>query len=244
MKNITLVRTADYSELSVKAARIFSSSVLSNPTGSFGFATGSTPLGMYKELCRLHSEGVVSLSELTAFNLDEYYPIEPTNDQSYSFFMAQNLFDPVGLLVEQRNIPGGDSSSPKAECEQYEEKLTSKSPIEMQILGIGTNGHIGFNEPSDIFHAKTHLVKLAESTIKSNARFFDSPESVPKMAITMGVGTIMMAKRVLLIVSGEGKAEMLRDALTGPITPLVPASALQLHRDVIVVADEAAAKYL
>ena len=244
MKNIVLVKAKDYNDLSVKAARIFAGSVIANPTGSFGFATGSTPIGMYKELVRLHNEDVVVFSGITAFNLDEYYPISATNNQSYSYYMATNFYDSVSLPIEQRHIPFGEATDLKAECEAYEELLNTKSPIDMLILGIGSNGHIGFNEPSDTFPGKTHPVKLAESTIKSNIKFFSNPENMPRMAITMGIGSILMANRILLLASGESKAEILRDALTGPITPLVPASALQLHKDVTVVVDESAAKFL
>jgi len=243
MKNFRLFKTNDYEELSIQSARVFSGAVLSKPNGTFGFATGSTPEGMYKELVRLSNEGLVLFSGITAFNLDEYYPIAPSDEQSYSYFMAKKFFDLVGVPLSKRNIPGANND-PKIDCDLYEEKLASGDLIEMQILGIGTNGHIGFNEPSDTFPGRTHLVRLAESTIKSNAKFFKHPADVPKSAITMGVGTIMMAKRILLMVSGEAKAEILRDALTGPITPLVPASALQLHRNVTIVVDKAAAKYL
>ncbi|MCL2840579.1 MAG: glucosamine-6-phosphate deaminase [Defluviitaleaceae bacterium] len=234
----------DYDALSKRAALIFAKQVNAAPLAAFGFATGGTPVGMYEELKKMRARNEIYLDQITAFNLDEYYPIENTNTQSYAYFMAENLFDEVNLPKEKRNIPNGDSSNPTAECVAYDEKINRCGGIEMQILGLGTNGHIGFNEPAEFFSGATVHVELAESTIQSNARFFDDEKDVPRHAITMGIRTILMAKRILLLVSGEAKADILRDALIGPITPNVPASALQLHRDVIVIADEAAAKHL
>lgn len=242
-KNITLHIEKDYDALSRKAADIFVDAVKADPKGSYGFATGGTPEGMYEYLKELHDAGNVNLSKLTAFNLDEYYPIDPTHNQSYAHFMAEKLFDAVNLPKENRNIPNGSAPDPVAEARAYEEKIMN-GKIKMQILGIGANGHIGFNEPADSFRSQTGHVALAESTIKSNARFFLTPDDVPKHAITMGVRSIMMAESILMLVHGEAKAPILWDALKGLITPLVPASVLQLHRNVIVVADEGAAKHL
>ena len=243
-RNIKLHIEDDYNALSLKAANIFAEQIKASPSGAFGFATGSSPIGMYEELKRMHLQNEINMSQITAFNLDEYYPIRPTDKQSYRYFMAHALFDEIGLPADKRNIPNGEAPDPKAECIAYEKKIASIGGIEMQILGIGHNGHIGFNEPADIFAGATGYVQLAENTIQSNSRFFESEEDVPRYALTMGIQTIMMAKSIIMIVSGDAKAEILRDSLIGPITPLVPASALQLHRNVIVVADKAAAKLL
>jgi len=243
-RNITLYIEKDYAALSQKAAMIFAQNVKFAPTAAYGFATGSTPEGMYEKTVQMHESGEIDFSKLTAFNLDEYYPISGDNPKSYKYFMATKLFDSIGLSPERRNIPDGESKDPKAECFAYEEKINACGGIELQVLGLGNNGHIGFNEPADIFTGATSYVQLSENTIQSNSRFFDKPGDVPRHAITMGIHSIMMAKRIMMLVSGEAKAGILRDALLGPITPLVPASALQLHRDVIVVADKAAATHL
>ena len=243
-KNIKLYIENDYNTLSQKAALVFAQQVKATPTRAFGFATGSTPVGMYEELTRMHKINEIDLSKITAFNLDEYYPISGSDPQSYTYIMAKNLFDAIGLPQDKRNIPSGEAKDPKAECAAYEEKIAACDGIEMQILGIGHNGHIGFNEPADTFAGVTAYVQLAENTIQSNARFFENPADVPRHALTMGIHSIMMSRNILLLVSGEAKAEILRDTLMGPITPLVPASALQLHRNVIIVADKAAAKLL
>ena len=241
-KNITLHITDDYNSLSQLAAKIFAKAVASNPTASYGFATGSTPEGMYEELIRMSNSKEVDLSGITAFNLDEYVSLPQTDPQSYHYYMATKLFDHVG--VQNRNIPKGDTSCNQTECKNYEAKLASTS-INLQILGIGTNGHIGFNEPDENYFAgSTSCVALAQSTIDANKRFFAKAEDVPTYAITMGIKSIMMAKTILLLASGESKAETMRNALLGPITPMVPASALQLHQNVIVIVDKAAAKYL
>ena len=241
--NITLFIESDYEQLSRKAAKIFADSVRTNPVGSFGFATGGTPEGMYEEMIRMQQAGEADFTQLTAYNLDEYFPIEPDHSQSYEYFMANKLFDPIGLPLDKRNIPRGDVQDPHAEAAEYD-VLAIGSRIQMQILGIGSNGHIGFNEPADSFSTATCHVALTQSTIDSNSRYFDSADDVPRHAITMGVRTIMMAETILLLASGESKAPILWDALKGLITPLVPASILQMHRDVIVVADNAAAKHL
>jgi len=241
--NITLFITEDYQALSRQAAQVFAQAVAKTPTGNFGFATGSSPVGMYKELIKMQNAGEVNLKGLTAFNLDEYYPLSPTDPQSYSCFMAESLFDAISLPVEKRNIPKGDAPDPLAECTRYEESITNAGGIELQILGIGNNGHIGFNEPAEAFAGTTNYVELAEDTINANARFFEDINDVPKHALTMGIKSIMMAKAILLVASGEGKAKIIHEALTGPITPQVPASVLQLHHSVTVVIDKAAAKY-
>jgi len=242
MNNITIHIEKDYEALSKKAAEVFARAVASDPAGSFGFATGSTPEGMYEEMIKKQNDGTADFSKLTAFNLDEYFPISPSHDQSYAYFMAHKLFDSIGLPPENRNIPKGNAELPGVEALAYEDKVIA-GKIKMQILGIGHNGHIGFNEPADSFSSKTNYVSLAEATVKANSRFFDDIAAVPRNAITMGVKTIMMAECVLLLVSGEAKAPILWDAIKGPITPLVPASVLQLHKNLTVVADTDAAKH-
>ena len=243
-KNIKVYVEKDYAAASQKACEIFAIKAKEHPTGAFGFATGSTPVGMYKELAKLSGESKIDLTKITAFNLDEYYPIKASDSQSYAYFMAKNLFDAVKLPNENRNIPCGEAKDANVECKSYEEKIVKSGGIKLQILGIGNNGHIGFNEPSSSFSRETSLVELADATVSANSRFFESIDMVPKHAITMGIYTIMMAEEILLIVSGEAKANILKEALLGPITPNVPASVLQLHRNVSVVTDQEAGKLL
>jgi glucosamine-6-phosphate deaminase len=238
--NIHLFVEPDYDAMSRKAAGIFLEAFNAKPDGVYGFATGGTPVGMYKELINAAPD----VSRMTAFNLDEYYPIKPEDPQSYYYFMRENLFDALNLPPGQTNIPNGLASDPAAECTAYEEKILQAGGIDLQILGIGNNGHIGFNEPSEAFTAQTNYVPLTEITIQANARFFESADDVPKHALTMGIRSIMLARRILLLCSGGGKASILRDSLKGPITPLVPASVLQMHPDVTVIADSAATSLL
>lgn len=241
-RNIKIHIEKDYVTASQKASEIFASKVKERPTGAFGFATGSTPIGMYKELVKLSGE--IDFTRITAFNLDEYFPIKADDPQSYAYFMAVNLFDAIKLPKEKRNIPCGEAKDANEECRLYESKITNSGGILLQILGIGNNGHIGFNEPGSYFSSETNFVELAEETISANSRFFESIDMVPKHAITMGIHTIMMAEQILLIATGEGKAKILKESLFGPITPGVPASVLQLHRNVSVVVDSAAGKLL
>ena len=241
--NITLIIENDYEAMSHRAAELFARAVRLDPTGAYGFATGGTPEGMYNEMIKMQKAGEVDFSQLSAYNLDEYFPIDPTHEQSYDYYMANKLFDAIGIPQERRNIPHGDAKDPQAEAAAYDE-IVLGAKIQLQILGIGHNGHIGFNEPADSFRAATGHVALAQSTVEANARYFDSAADVPRHAITMGIKTIMMASTIMLLVSGEAKAPILWDALKGLITPLVPASVLQLHQNVIVVADTAAARHL
>jgi glucosamine-6-phosphate deaminase len=238
LRNITLYVEADYTAMSKKAAALFAAQVKAQPTAAFGFATGSTPEGMYAELAKLREAGT-DFTAITTFNLDEYYPIKATDPQSYYYYMKQRVFDP--LQITKTNLPNGEATDPAAECAAYEAKLAQTGEIAMQILGIGNNGHIGFNEPADVFSCQASYTPLAQATIDANARLFDDPSQVPRHALTMGIHSIMMAKKILLLASGAGKAEILAQALTGKITPQVPASILQLHPHVTVVADEAAA---
>lgn len=241
MNNIKIFVEENYEAMSAKAAQIIKAQITAKPESVLGLATGGTPVSTYKELIRLHKEGL-DFSKITAFNLDEYCPIKKSDNQSYDYFMKENLFNHVNISEDQTNIPSGETTDHAKECDNYEAKIAAKGGIDLQLLGIGLNGHIGFNEPSEVFSSKTHYTALAESTIKANTRFFENEADVPKNAITTGIKTIMLAKKILLLASGENKAEIIRDALFGKITPQNPASALQLHHDVTVVLDKAAAK--
>jgi glucosamine-6-phosphate deaminase len=238
LRNITLHVEADYAAMSKKAAEIFAGVVKKHPAAAYGFATGSSPEGMYEELGKLRSAGA-DFSGIVTFNLDEYYPIKPDDPQSYAHYMHKRVFGPLGIT--KTNLPDGTANDPVQECAAYEQKLANAGEVAMQILGIGTNGHIGFNEPSDTFACQASYVPLAQATIEANARLFDDPSQVPRNALTMGIHAIMMAKRILLLASGANKAQILAQAFTGPITPQVPASVLQLHPRVTVVTDKAAA---
>jgi len=228
-----------------RAADVFCASLDGAPGGTFGFATGSTPVGMYRELIARYEAGRLDMSGIRAFNLDEYYPIAKDNDQSYEYFMKTQLFDHVNVGRDNVDIPDGQATDAQVECARYEKAVRScADSYELQILGIGENGHIGFNEPTDHFPARTNYVELDASTINANARFFDSADDVPKHALTMGVGTIMMAKKILLIATGPKKSDIICQTLLGDITPRISASALQMHRDVTVVLDADAATAL
>ncbi|MCL2708891.1 MAG: glucosamine-6-phosphate deaminase [Defluviitaleaceae bacterium] len=242
--NIALIVVPDYDSIGRKSADIFEEALRQKPDGVFGFATGQTPEGLYAELARRHKESGLDFSKMGAFNLDEYYPIKKDDRQSYSRFMREKLFNEVNADPALLHIPDGEAADPALECARYDGLIEGSGGIGLQILGIGANGHIGFNEPSESFSVGASYVALTELTVKSNARFFENQAQVPRHAITMGIRSIMMAGRVMLLASGDQKAAILRDALLGPVTPLVPASALQLHRDVVVVADEAAASML
>ena len=235
-----LYRAKDYYDMSRKAANIISAQIIMKPNCVLGLATGSTPVGAYKQLIEWYNKGDLDFSRVKTANLDEYKGLTRDNDQSYYHFMKQNLFMHVNIDVTNTHIPDGMESDADKEAARYEEILRNLGGIDLQILGLGHNGHIGFNEPSDIFPKDTHIVDLQESTIEANKRFFESADQVPRQAYTMGIGTIIRAKKILLMVSGEDKAEILYNALCGPVTPKVPASILQLHPDVIIVADEAA----
>ena len=232
--------TEDYQSMSRKAAKILSAQVILNPTCVLGLATGSSPVGMYKQLIEWYKRGDVDFSEVRTVNLDEYVGLAPDHDQSYRYFMQSNLFDHINIKPENTNLPNGQAADLAAECKRYNQVIHSQGGIDMQLLGMGHNGHIGFNEPSDTFDLETHVVDLTERTIEANARFFATPNEVPRQALTMGIKTIMQARRILVVVSGEDKADAVKAALTGPVTPKVPASILQLHPNVMLVADKAA----
>ena len=235
-----LYKAKDYEDMSRKAANIISAQVTLKPDSVLGLATGSTPIGTYKRLIEGYRNGDLDFSQVKSVNLDEYRGLTRDNDQSYYYFMYNNLFKDINIDLNNTNIPDGTEPDSEKECARYEAVVESMGGVDIQVLGLGHNGHIGFNEPADEFPKTTHCVDLTESTIEANKRFFADVNDVPRQAYTMGIKTIMSAKTILLLVSGADKAQILHDCLCGPIVPEVPASILQLHGDVIVIADEAA----
>ena len=226
----------DYDAVSEKAFEVMKEVVTSKKAPVLGLATGSSPIGLYKNMIKDHKENGTSYADVRTFNLDEYVGIDRNHEQSYWTFMHENLFCGIDVKEENVHVPYG---STKADCEAYEKAMEDVS-VDIQVLGIGANGHIGFNEPGAAFEKETHCVDLTESTIEANKRFFASEDDVPRQAYTMGIKNIMQAKKILVVVSGEDKADILKEVLYGAITPQVPASILQLHNDVTIVADEAA----
>ena len=235
-----IYQEADYGAMSRRAANLISAEVIRRPDCVLGLATGSTPVGTYKQLTAWNQRGDFSFKEVRTVNLDEYKGLAPTHDQSYRYFMQTNFFDHIDIRFENTHVPDGLATDPAAECARYDELVRSLGYADLQLLGLGRNGHIGFNEPCDCFVKETHVVDLTQSTIEANARFFASADDVPRQALTMGIGCIMAARRVLLIASGEDKADAVYNAFCGPITPACPASILQLHNDVVLVGDKAA----
>jgi glucosamine-6-phosphate deaminase len=235
---VRIVIAKDYYELSKKAANLLASQITLKPNSVLGLATGSTPMGAYNELIRIYKEGNISFSEVMTFNLDEYYGLDKENTQSYYYFMMENLFKHVNMNKNNIYIPDGRAKDISNECIEYEHKIMQAGGIDLQLLGIGRNGHIGFNE------AQTHLVTLDEDTIEANSRFFTAMEDVPRRAISMGIKTIMHSRKIILLANGEEKAETINNMINGKITPELPASVLQLHPDVVVLLDEKAASRL
>lgn len=235
-----IYQEADYEAMSRRAANLISAEVIRQPDCVLGLATGSTPIGTYKQLTVWNQRGDFSFKEVRTVNLDEYKGLAPTHDQSYRYFMQTNLFDHVDIDAANTHVPDGLAADSAAECARYDELVRSLGYADLQLLGLGRNGHIGFNEPCDCFVKETHVVDLTQSTIDANARFFASADDVPRQALTMGIGCIMAARRVLLIASGVDKADAVYNAFCGPITPECPASILQLHKDVVLVGDKAA----
>lgn len=230
-----VIKTNSYLETSMRAAEILAEQIRNKPDSVLGLATGSSPVGMYKELIKMNQEGTLDFSKISSINLDEYYGLAPDNDQSYRYFMNNNLFDHVNIRKECTFVPDGLTKDPEAECAAYDRRIEEMGGIDLQVLGMGLNGHVGFNEPDDHFPVGTHLVTLEESTIEANSRFFASKDEVPTQALSMGLKGIMTAKKIVMIVHGKAKEETLNKALYGPVTPEVPASILQLHPDVTVV---------
>lgn len=232
-----IIQASTYEDMSLKAAQLLSAEILLRPKAVLGLATGSTPIGLYEQLVHMHQRGLLDFSKIKTVNLDEYRGLEPDDEQSYAWFMNHHLFQHVNLNRSNTHLPDGSNPDAEAECARYDKLIKNLGGIDVQLLGLGNNGHIGFNEPDEVFPKGTHCVELDSSTIEANARFFDNPDDVPRQAYTMGIQTIMKARRILLVVSGKGKADILDQVCFGPITPRVPASILQLHRHVCVVAD-------
>ncbi len=237
---MVIYKVKDYEEMSRKAASLIAAQIIAKPNCILGLATGSSPIGTYQNLIKAYEAGDLDFSNVTSINLDEYKGLSPENDQSYRYFMNTNLFDHVNIDKKNTYVPNGLEPDADKACKEYNEIIANSNGIDLQLLGLGPNGHIGFNEPDSVFIAGTHCVDLTESTIEANKRFFESIDDVPRQAYTMGIQNIMSAKRIVVVVSGANKAESLAKAINGPIDPQVPASVLQLHNDVIIVADEAA----
>lgn len=239
-----IIKAKDYNDLSRKAANIISAQVIMKPTSVLGLATGGSPIGTYRQLIDWYRKGDIDFSEVTTINLDEYRGLDHTNPQSYWYFMQENFFKDVNVPAENIYVPDGSNPDSEAACSEYDGIIARAGGIDLQLLGIGTDGHIGFNEPGTAFELGTHCVDLTESTIEANKRFFEKKEDVPRQAYTMGIKSIMQARKVLLIANGKSKAEIVRRAFWGAVTPQVPASILQMHPDFILVVDEEAASML
>lgn len=235
---MVIYNAKDYNDMSRKAANIISAQVIIKPDSVLGLATGSTPEGTYKQLVEWYKKGDLDFAKVKAVNLDEYKGLSKDNDQSYAYFMRKHLFDHVNIDINNTFIPNGLEEDSKKECARYNQVIKSLGGVDLQLLGIGGNGHIGFNEPGEAFEKETHCVKLTEDTIKANSRFFASLDLVPKYAYSMGIKNIMQAKSILLVASGKSKADALYKAIYGEIVPSVPASILQLHNNVTIVADD------
>lgn len=230
----------NYAAMSRRAANIISAQVITKPDSVLGLATGGTPVGAYQRLVECYKEGDLSLAEIRSVNLDEYYGLSPRHEQSYRYFMQSNLFDHIDIKPENTHVLNGLAKDPAEECAKYNQLIEDLGGIDLQLLGMGHNGHIAFNEPGDDFGLETHLVTLTERTIEANTRFFERKEDVPRQALTMGIKNIMRARRILMVVSGADKAEAVYKAFCGRVTKEVPASILQLHPDVTLVGDKEA----
>ena len=238
--SIRIYKARDYKDMSRKAANILSAQVIMKPECVLGLATGSSPIGTYDQLVEWYQKGDLDFAQVTTVNLDEYKGLAPDNHQSYRYFMNKHLFSRVNINPGRTYLPNGTNLNEDEECHRYAGLIQELGGIDMQLLGLGHNGHIGFNEPGEAFEKDVHCVQLTETTIQANKRFFASAGEVPKKAYTMGIKSIMQARKILVIVSGQDKAEIVKRAFFGPVTPQVPASILQMHNDVILVADQAA----
>ncbi|AYB45867.1 glucosamine-6-phosphate deaminase [Paenibacillus lautus] len=225
-------------------ANLISSLLHTNPRATLGLATGSTPVGLYAKLIEMNRQGLVSFAQTTTYNLDEYVGLPENHPESYRTFMNEKFFNHVDIQMDRTHVPNGNAADPEAECLNYDKMLEEFGPVDLQLLGLGHNGHIGFNEPGESLSGGTHVVELQEKTRNANARFFPTLDDVPTHAITMGVATIMKARQILLLVRGEDKAEIVHRALTGPITTECPASLLQCHPNVVVLLDQGAGRLL
>ena len=235
-----IITAKNYDDMSRKAANIISAQIIMKPNCVLGLATGSTPVGAYNQLVQWYHKGDLDFSQVKTVNLDEYKGLKANHPQSYRYFMEEHLFKHVNITPEHINIPNGTANDPEDECLRYDTVIAGLGGIDLQVLGIGRNGHIAFNEPNIAFEKKTHLVNLTQSTIEANSRLFDHISEVPTSAYTMGVKNIVQANIILLMVSGEEKADIMHEAFCGPVTPCVPASILQMHNHVIIVGDEPA----
>lgn len=234
----------NYEEMSKKAAQMILSQITLKPNSVLGLATGSTPIGMYDELVKMYQSGILDFSEVQTFNLDEYYGLSASNHQSYHYFMNEHLFNHVNIFKENIHIPNGMAGDIETECLNYDEAIANSDGIDIQVLGIGNNAHIGFNEPTILFEKGTHVVELDESTRQANARFFNSLDEVPQKAITMGTGSIFKSRKIMLLASGAQKAKAIYETVHGKVRPEVPASILQFHNDIVLILDSKAASLL
>ncbi len=234
---MNIIVCKDYNELSAKAAEIVAEQIKSKPDSILGLATGSTPLGLYDNLAKMCASGEINFEKISSFNLDEYYPLSPENEQSYRYFMNKNLFSRVNIKLENTFVPNGEAEDPAKECIEYDKKMLAYGGIDLQILGIGQNGHIGFNEPDSALVPGTHLTSLTQSTVDANSRFFDRIEDVPTRALTMGMGSIMRARKIIILANGASKREVITNLLAGKITTQIPASMLLTHPDVTLICD-------
>jgi len=239
-----IIVTTDYEEMSDRAAEIVIGEIKAKPNLVLGLATGSTPEGLYARLVKAHREQGLDFSRLTTFNLDEYVGLAPDHEQSYRYFMNRHLFDHINIRKDNTHLPDGLARDLGRYCRRYEQMIREAGGIDLQVLGIGRDGHLGFNEPGTSLASRTQLVALAPETIEDNSRFFRSKDQVPRFAITMGIQSILEARRCLLLASGAGKASALKGCIEGPVTSMLTASALQLHPNAVVIADEAAASKL
>lgn len=239
-----LIVVNNYEELSKVAAKEFSKIIKEKENAVLGLATGGSPVGMYKELIRMYEQKELNFSKITTVNLDEYIGLNPEHNQSYRYFMNNNLFNHINIDKSNTFVPNGLAEDLEAQCKEYDQKIVELGGIDIQLLGVGNNGHIAFNEPNNELSSGTHIISLTDNTIEANARFFDNIYDVPRKAITMGVGGIMKAKKIILIASGESKAEAIKGIFSGKITTANPATMLQMHRDVTIIVDEAAAKLI
>lgn len=242
MMNVLIYESEE--QIGIAAGNYMCGQVLQKPNSILGLATGSTPLKPYSQMIELYKKGVVDFSKITTFNLDEYVNLDVNDKNSYHSFMHENLFDHINIPEENINFLDGNAEDPEEECRRYEEKIKAAGGIDIQLLGIGSNGHIAFNEPADCFQRWSHVVTLKESTVKDNSRFFKSIDEVPTQAVTMGIGSIMQAKKILIIAIGENKAKAIKQLIDGNVTPMCPASVLQFHTDVTLMLDKAAASLI
>lgn len=230
----------DYDDLSLQGAKLVYSQLILKPDCVLGLATGSTPIGMYDKLVEMYREGELDFSKVTTFNLDEYYPITPDNDQSYRYFMNEHLFKRVNIDITKTHVPDGNATDVEEECRRYDKMIEDSGGIDLQILGIGQNGHIGFNEPDENLNAGTHLTSLTESTVEANSRFFKSKDEVPKHALTMGIASILKSRKIILLASGKSKHDAIEEMLNDSINTELPATMLKVHPDVVLICDKEA----